>query len=71
AMDATALNHLESLHDQMRRHGRQLILSSLHTQPYALIEMSRFFDELGWVNLLADLDAVVARAWELTDSRSV
>jgi len=71
AMDATALNRLESLHDRMRRHGRQLILSGLHTQPYALIEMSGFFDELGWVNLLADLDAAVARARELTDSRPV
>ena len=65
AMDATALNRIESLHAKMKRHREHLILSGPHTQPYFMMERAGFFDELGRENVCADLDAAVARAREL------
>ena len=62
AMDATALNRVESLHEKLRRHGKQLVLSGPHTQPYFMMEKAGFFDTLGRDNIAADLEAAVARA---------
>jgi SulP family sulfate permease len=65
AMDATALNRVENLHEKLHRHGKHLILSGPHTQPYFMMEKAGFFDALGRENIAADLDAAVARAREL------
>ena len=65
AMDATALNRIETLNTKLRRHGKQLILSGPHTQPYFMMEKAGFFDELGRENVCADLDSAVARAKEV------
>jgi len=62
AMDATALNRVENLHEKLRRHGKHLILSGPHTQPYFMMEKAGFFDTLGRENVAANLDAAVARA---------
>jgi len=62
AMDATALNVLESLHAKLRRHGRHLILSGPHTQPFFMMEKAGFLDRVGHDNVAADLHAAVARA---------
>jgi SulP family sulfate permease len=64
-MDATALNRLEGLHHRLRRHGRHLILSGPHTQPYALMETAGFFAHLGRNNVVADLAGAMVRAREL------
>ena len=61
ALDGTALNSLETLHEKLRRHKRQLILSGPHTQPYFLLEKSGFFERLGHENVTADLPSAVAR----------
>jgi SulP family sulfate permease len=66
AMDATALNTLETMHEKFRRHGRYLILSGPHTQPYFLMEKAGFLERVGYDNIAADLDAAVVRATELT-----
>ncbi len=66
AMDATALNRIESLHAKMKRHREHLILSGPHTQPYFMMERAGFFDALGRENVCADLAAALARARELT-----
>jgi SulP family sulfate permease len=65
AMDATALNRIESMHAKMKRHKEHLILSAPHTQPYFMLERAGFFDALGRENVCADLDSAVARAREL------
>ncbi|MDP2136944.1 MAG: SulP family inorganic anion transporter [Candidatus Didemnitutus sp.] len=62
AMDATALNRIESLHAKMRRRREQLILCGPHTQPYFLLEKAGFFDVLGRENVCADLGSALARA---------
>jgi SulP family sulfate permease len=66
AMDATALNRVENLHAKLHRHGKHLILSGPHTQPYFMMEKAGFFDVLGRDNIAADLEAAVARARALT-----
>ena len=65
AMDATALNRIENLHTKLRRHGKHLVLSGPHTQPYFMLEKAGFFDALGRENIGADLETAVARAREL------
>ncbi len=65
AMDATALNRIENLHAKLRRHGKYLVLSGPHTQPYFMLEKAGFFDALGRENIGADLEAAVARGREL------
>jgi SulP family sulfate permease len=65
AMDATALNALESLHEKLHKRGKHLILSGPHTQPYMLMDRSGFFDRLGRENVCAHVDAALARAREI------
>jgi sulfate permease, SulP family len=65
ALDATALNALDSLHAKLRHHKKHLILSGPHTQPYVLMEKSGFLDRVGAENIAADLESAVARAREL------
>lgn len=62
AMDATALNRIESLHAKLKRRHEHLILCGPHTQPYFMMERAGFFDALGRENIAADLPAAVARA---------
>ncbi len=62
AMDATALNRVENLQEKLHRHGKQLILSGPHTQPYFMMEKAGFFDQLGRENICADLESAVTRA---------
>lgn len=68
AMDATALNRIENLHEKLHRHGKHLVLSGPHTQPYFLLEKAGFFDRLGRDNVAPDLEAAVARARALLAS---
>jgi SulP family sulfate permease len=71
AMDATALNRIESMHAKMKRHKEHLILSGPHTQPYFMLERAGFFDALGRENVCADLESAVARARELLARREI
>ncbi len=65
ALDATALNALETLHAKLRHHKKYLILCGPHTQPYVLLERSGFLERVGADNVAADLEAAVARARQL------
>lgn len=69
AMDATALNALETLEEKLHRHGRHLILSGLHAQPYRLMVKAGFVARMGKPNVVADLDAAVARSRQLIAER--
>ena len=62
AMDATALNRVENLNAKLTRHGKHLVLSGPHTQPYFMMEKAGFFDELNRDNVCGDLESAVARA---------
>jgi SulP family sulfate permease len=62
ALDATALNALETLHEKLRHHRKNLILSGPHTQPYFLMEKAGFLERVGAENVVADLESAVARA---------
>lgn len=62
ALDATALNALETLHAKLQRHGKHLVLSGPHTQPYVLMERAGFLASVGPENVAADLPAAVERA---------
>ena len=66
AMDSTALNTLEHLHQKLKARGIRLILSGPHTQPYALMEQSGFLDDLGRENIAGDLDDALEKARGVT-----
>ena len=62
ALDSTALNAIETMHEKLRRHGKHLILSGPHTQPYFLMDKAGFLDRVGQENITANLEAAVERA---------
>jgi sulfate permease, SulP family len=65
AMDATALNSLEDLHQRLQSHGKHLVLSGPHTQPLFMMDKAGFLDRLGRENVCADIGLSLARAREL------
>jgi len=69
ALDGTALNALENLHEKLRHHKKHLILSGPHTQPYFLMQKAGFLEAVGEANVVADLEAAVARAKELVATK--
>jgi sulfate permease, SulP family len=62
AMDATALNALESVVERLQRHGGTVILSGLHRQPLDMLRKAGFIDVIGRANLAAHFDDALARA---------
>jgi len=70
AIDTTAINALESLHEKLARHGRHLILSGSHTQPYFMMEKAGFLARVGADNIAPDLTAAVERARVLLNERA-
>ncbi len=62
ALDATALNALQTLHAKLRHHRKHLVLCGPHTQPYALMERAGFLEAVGAENVVADLPAAAERA---------
>jgi len=67
AMDATALNTLESVIERFQKHGRTVILSGLHRQPLDMLRQAGFIDVIGRANLVAHFDDALARAREILD----
>lgn len=68
ALDGTALNALELMHAKLKRHGKHLVLSGPHTQPYFLMEKAGFLERVGADNVAADLQSAVERAGVLMAS---
>jgi SulP family sulfate permease len=62
AMDATGLNALEDLYEQLRSRNKHLLLSGPHTQPLFMMDKAGFLDRLGRENICADIDEALARA---------
>jgi SulP family sulfate permease len=70
AMDATALNALESVVERLQKHGGAVILSGLHRQPLDMLRKAGFVEVIGRRNLVAHFDDALARARELLGEAS-
>jgi sulfate permease, SulP family len=68
-MDASALHALERLDHKLKKHGKHMVLSGPHTQPYFLMHQSGFFDHIGRENVAASLDSAVTRARDLLQGK--
>ncbi len=62
AMDASALNALESIVERFQAAGGVLILSGLHRQPLAMLAKAGFIERIGRPNICAHFDAALQRA---------
>ncbi len=65
AMDATALNALESVIERFQKHRGSVILSGLHRQPLDMLRKAGFIEVIGRPNLVAHFDAALVRAREI------
>jgi SulP family sulfate permease len=65
AMDATALNTLESVTERFQHHGGTVILSGLHRQPLDMLRKAGFITQIGRNNLVAHFDDALRRAREV------
>lgn len=65
AMDATALNALESIVERMQAAGGTVILSGPHRQPLEMMLQAGFIDRLGRKNIRAHFDDALVRAREV------
>ena len=65
AMDATALNALESVVERFQKHGGTVILSGLHRQPLDMLRKAGFVEVIGRPNLVAHFDDALVRAREI------
>ena len=70
AMDATALNTLESVVERMTHHGGTVILSGLHRQPLDMLRRAQFIDTIGRKNLCAHFDHALERARVVLEERA-
>jgi SulP family sulfate permease len=68
AMDATALNALESVIERFQKHGSTVILSGLHRQPLDMLRKAGFVEVIGRPNLVAHFDDALKRAREILDA---
>jgi len=67
AMDATALNALESIVERMQATGGTVILSGPHRQPLDMMVKAGFIERLGRPNIRAHFDDALARAREIIE----
>jgi SulP family sulfate permease len=65
AMDATALNALESIVERMQAKGGTVILSGPHRQPLEMMMKAGFIARLGRANIRAHFDDALVRAREI------
>ena len=62
AMDATALNALESMVERMQKTGGTVVLSGPHHQPLEVMMKAGFIDRIGRKNIRANFDQALERA---------
>jgi SulP family sulfate permease len=65
AMDASGLQALEDLADQVRLSGRTLLLCGARPQPAHLMERAEFHEHVGDTNILPNVHQALGRAREL------
>jgi SulP family sulfate permease len=69
AMDASGLQALEDLADQLKESGRALLLCGAREQPAELMKRAEFHQHLGEKNICAHIREALARAAELNGER--
>jgi SulP family sulfate permease len=69
AIDATGLHELEKLADRLRTTGRTLLLCGARSQPEELLRKSAFLQQVGEENMLPHVEAALARAREIYETR--
>jgi sulfate permease, SulP family len=65
AMDATALNALESIEERLRAAHGVLVLSGPHRQPLQMMAKAGFVEKIGRSNICPHFDDALARAREV------
>lgn len=65
AMDATALNVLESIIERIHAAGGVVVLSGPHRQPLQLLAKAGFIEKIGRLNIRAHFDDALVRAREV------
>ena len=65
AVDATALDHLETLLTKCKSASITLVLSHVNEQPLKTMKKSGFYDRVGADNFLPNIDSALARANEI------
>lgn len=70
AMDATALNVLESVVERMQAAGGTVILSGPHRQPLEMMRKAGFIEHIGRRNIRPHFDDALARAREILQTGS-
>lgn len=65
AMDATALNTLESVIERIHKQNGTVILSGLHRQPLEMLRKAGFVETIGRKNFCAHFDDALVRAREV------
>lgn len=62
AMDSTAMNALEALHEKCKEKGIVLVLSHVNDQPMRAMKKAGFVNRVGKENFCANIDAALAYA---------
>ena len=68
ALDATGVHALENFAERLRESGRTLLLCGARDQPAELLAGTEFVDEVGRENIVANVQAALARAREIGGS---
>jgi SulP family sulfate permease len=69
AIDATGLHALEQLADQLQKSGRTLLLCGAMSQPSKMLHRAEFVEHVGEDNILPHINAALARAAVIFNSR--
>ena len=59
ALDSTAMNALESLHEKCEEKGIHLILSHVNEQPFKIMQKAGFVDKIGNENFPSHIDSAL------------
>ena len=65
AIDGTGIHTLEEVNNSIIKHGCQLVLSGVHTQPLMALEQAGFLKVIGEKNVLGNIDDSIDRAREI------
>jgi len=71
ALDATGLRALEDLAVELRASGRGAIFCGAREQPLAVMRQSGFMEMVGPENVCPNIDAALARAYEVSETHSL
>ncbi len=66
AIDATAMNSLETLYKKCEKNGIRLIISHANEQPLGVMKKSGFYNKLGEENFCLHIDEALKKAEEYT-----